>query len=359
MLVPVPALYDTPENAEAEIRWLKARNYPVRGVEIGEEPDGQYADPEHYAALYSEIAQRISAIDPQLPTGGPCFQTADGVDAVWPDDQRVQSWQARFMRALRRRHRLKDFKFLSFEWYPCDDRDVTDEAQLRDASKNLAKAIEQLKADTGVEGIPWMITEYGYSAYARPAEVDIPGALLNMDLVGKALELGSAATFAYGYEPNQLISERHGEWGNLMMWLVDDHQEARYPLSAYWAARLLTQSWCTDDPRSHRLLATKSSDPDNVAAYSVARPDGMVSILLLNKSARQAKCVDLSLGGHVLASGRLVRWGADQYEWHANRASGYPTRSLPPEASEFTGNMVLAPYSATVLTVPAPLTASR
>ena len=100
--------------------------------------------------------------------------------------------------------------------------------------------------------IPWMITEYGYSAYARPAEVDLPAALFNLDLAGKVLELGGTAAFEYGYEPNKVISERRGEWGNLMMWLVDGHDEARYPLPAYWAARLLTGAWCSHDPRPHR-----------------------------------------------------------------------------------------------------------
>ena len=40
VLMPVGLLYDTPENAAAEIRFLKARGYPVRQIEMGEEPDG-------------------------------------------------------------------------------------------------------------------------------------------------------------------------------------------------------------------------------------------------------------------------------------------------------------------------------
>src|SRR5207244_6846876 len=40
VLVPVGVLYDTPDNAVAEIRYLLARAYSLEGVELGEEPDG-------------------------------------------------------------------------------------------------------------------------------------------------------------------------------------------------------------------------------------------------------------------------------------------------------------------------------
>src|SRR5208337_1151754 len=38
VLMPTGLLYDTPENAAAEIRFLKARGYDIRQIELGEEP---------------------------------------------------------------------------------------------------------------------------------------------------------------------------------------------------------------------------------------------------------------------------------------------------------------------------------
>jgi hypothetical protein len=51
ILTPVSVLYDIPENAAAEIRFLKSRGFPVSQIELGEEPDGQNMSPEHYGAL--------------------------------------------------------------------------------------------------------------------------------------------------------------------------------------------------------------------------------------------------------------------------------------------------------------------
>lgn len=44
-MIPVPLLYDTPENAAAEIAYLRRAGYPIGPVEMGEEPDGQYVTP--------------------------------------------------------------------------------------------------------------------------------------------------------------------------------------------------------------------------------------------------------------------------------------------------------------------------
>src|ERR1043166_1154845 len=74
MLVPTGLLYDTPENAANEIRYLRARGYKFDQVELGEEPDGQYITPEDFGALYLQFAEAIHQVDPKLKLGGPSFQ---------------------------------------------------------------------------------------------------------------------------------------------------------------------------------------------------------------------------------------------------------------------------------------------
>src|SRR6266852_3959683 len=74
MLLPVPVLFDIPENAAAEIRYLTTRGYPVERVEMGEEPDGQFVNPEHFGALYLQFEKAIHKINPALQLGGPSLQ---------------------------------------------------------------------------------------------------------------------------------------------------------------------------------------------------------------------------------------------------------------------------------------------
>ena len=74
MLLPAPVLYDTPENAAAEIRYLTARGYPIDRVEMGEEADGQFVDAEHYAQLYLQFVDALRRANPHLHFGGPSMQ---------------------------------------------------------------------------------------------------------------------------------------------------------------------------------------------------------------------------------------------------------------------------------------------
>ena len=106
VLIPVGVLYDTPDNAAALLRYLRRRGYPLRGVELGEEPDGQYAAPEDYGALYLQTADALRAVEPAATLGGPSFQS------LWDEPMMAWSgtpvapdhpWLARLLAYLRAR----------------------------------------------------------------------------------------------------------------------------------------------------------------------------------------------------------------------------------------------------------------
>src|SRR5438445_13762508 len=85
MLVPVGAVYDTKENASAEINYLLRRNYDLEGIELGEEPDGQWSFPEDYAALYAGVARQLTALNPLLKLAGPSLQNLEERLLTWED----------------------------------------------------------------------------------------------------------------------------------------------------------------------------------------------------------------------------------------------------------------------------------
>jgi hypothetical protein len=119
-IVPIAMLYSTPEDAAAQMVYIKKRGYPVSYIEMGEEPDGQYMQPEDYAALYLQFATALHRVDPGFKLGGPVFEGVTEDIKVWPDAQGRTSWLGRFLDYLRSRNRLQDLAFMSFEHYPYD-----------------------------------------------------------------------------------------------------------------------------------------------------------------------------------------------------------------------------------------------
>ena len=117
-MIPIALVYDTPENAVAEIAYLEKRSIPISYVEMGEEADGQYMAPEDYGALYLQWATALHHLDPSLKLGGPSFQ---GVN------QDIETWPARTAKYpgpgvssiyLKQHGRMRDLAFFSFEHYP-------------------------------------------------------------------------------------------------------------------------------------------------------------------------------------------------------------------------------------------------
>jgi len=117
-IVPVALLYSTPDDAAAQMSYIKKRGYPVSYVEMGEEADGQYMLPEDYGSLYLQFASALHSVDAGFKLGGPAFQGVTEDIKAWPDAQGRTSWLGRFLDYLRAHNRLQDLSFMSFEHYP-------------------------------------------------------------------------------------------------------------------------------------------------------------------------------------------------------------------------------------------------
>ena len=371
MLTTVPVLYDIPENAAAEIGYLKACGYPVERVELGEEPDGQFVAPEDYAALYIQFAKAISAVDSGLKLGGPSFQDIEPGKKIGLVQTGKPGWLKRFLDYLKERGRLDDYKFFSFEWYPFDDVCQPTAPQLAEATQLLKDALGQMQ-DAGLSpAVPSIITEYGYSAFGGRAEMDIEGALLNADTVANFLTLGGEQAFLYGYEPNEIIRELACTSGNNMLFLLGGDGTISYRMPTYFGARLLTQEWAQPGDGQHELYLATLDEPalhDNslITAYAVLRPDRRWALMLLNKDSSNGHTVQVKF--HNDASGSesefdgaidLYQYSRKQYELSADKQEPYPTWDQPPEHQTLPGSTIsaveLPAYSITVIRGTGPL----
>jgi hypothetical protein len=347
-LLPVPILYDTPDNAKAEIRFLERRGYPIREIELGEEPDGQQVSPEHVAALYLEFATAIHSVNPTLVLGGPSFQSAQ-TEARFEGEQ-AQAWVTRFLNYLRSHDALAEYSFLSFEWYPFNDLCQNAGEQLLNQPKLLADAVGRFRAEGVPPNFPLLLGEYGFSAYAGRSMVGIESALFTADVVGQFLSLGGNAAFLYGYEPSTPMHEGSAcaGYGQMMLFEAGSRGQALWPMPTYFAVRLVTHEWAQPGNRAHKLYPISSDVRDAsgrpvVSAYALQRPDGKWSIMLVNKDQQHEHLVRINFtdGRSVWRfAGKVAtyQYSSAQYSWKEAGESGHPLRSQPPSRFRLRGD---------------------
>jgi len=344
-IIPVAMLYSTPEDAAAQMTYIKKRGYPVSYIEMGEEPDGQYMLPEDYAALYLQFATALHQVDPTFKLGGPVFQGVTEDIKAWPDAQGRTSWFSRFLDYLKVRGRMQDLAFMSFEHYPYDGCE-TPWKNLYQEPELITHIMKVWRDDGLPAGIPLLDTET--NDHGGEAAVDIFGALWLADSFGGFLSAGGQSTHYYHDLP---YSPPHpacaNSWGTYHMFMVDDHYQIRQRTSQFYAAQMITQEWAEPKDTEHQQFLANSDVKDSdgnvlVTAYALKRPDGQWSLMLINKDHDNAHAVRIVFrgdSGEEFFAGQVTRitFGKAQYQWHADRKHGYADPDNPPVRSKISG----------------------
>ena len=341
-IIPIAMLYSTPEDGAAQMSYIKKGGYPVSYIEMGEEPDGQYMIPEDYAALYLQFATALHQVDPGFKLGGPVFEGVNEDIKAWPDIQGRTSWLGRFLDYLRAHDRIKDFSFMSFEHYPYDGCETPWENLYQEPE--LIEHIMKVWRDDGLPSeIPLLDTET--NDHGGEAAVDIFGALWLADSFGGFLTAGGQSTHYYHdlpYSPPHPACEN--SWGTYHMFMVDDRYQIRQRTSQYYAARLITQEWAKPVDADHQLFVASSDVRDEkghvlVTAYPLLRPDGLWSLMLINKDHDHSHEIRIEFRNPAndtrsfMGNVTMLTFGKDQYQWHPSRTKGYADPDHSPVTS--------------------------
>ncbi len=325
-MVPVAMLYDTPDNAAAEIAYLKKRSYPISYVEMGEEADGQYMLPEDYAALYLQWATAIHGVDAALKLGGPSFQGVNKDIEVWPDANGKVSWTQRFVDYLRQHGRMNDLAFFSFEHYPYDPC-KTPWGMLYDEPE-LVRHIMQVWHEDGIPvEMPLFITEGNLSSGASETYQDIFAGVWLADYIGSVLNSGGKAVYFFHYLPLQMEPGCNNSPGTFGMFTVDANYQIQQSLAQFFVAQLINLEWVQSSGGEHQVFAANSDVEDGaghelVTAYAVKRPDGNWGVMAVNRDQQNAHRVRIAFNGPADKESSFAgpvevsTFGSAQYQWH-------------------------------------------
>jgi hypothetical protein len=326
-MVPIALVYDTPENAVAEIAYLKKRNYPISYIEMGEESDGQYLGPEDYGALYIQWATALHRLDPTLKLGGPGL--GGGIEDLetWPAANGKASWVTRFIDYLKQHDRMRDLAFFSFEHYPYDGCRIT-WGSLYDETQ-LVTHIMQVWRDDGVPAnVPMFITESNFSSAASETSMDIFSGLWLADYIGSFLTAGGNGVYYFHYLPLLMEHGCNDSPGTYGMLSVDASYKIQQPLAQFFVAQLINLEWVVPGEKQHDVYPAKGNLDDGaghalVTAYALKRPDGQWSLLAVNRDQQNAHRVRIEFQNQGSGEGdsffgpvEISTFGKGQYQWH-------------------------------------------
>jgi len=346
-MIPIAMVYATPEDAAAQIAYLKKRGHPISWVEMGEEPDGQYMLPEDYGALYLQFATALHRVDPALKLGGPVFEGVNEDIPVWPDAQGKTSWLGRFLDYLKAHGRLADLAFMSFEHYPYEPCRIQ-WSHLYDEPALISHILQVWRDDGLPPDTPLFVTELNIAWATGESFVDTFGALWLADYVGAFLTAGGDGLYYFHYLPGPLHGGCNQSYGTFGMFNVDANYQIRQPTSQFFASQMLTKQWVQPGDGEHRVFPAASDvlDPAGhvlVTAYAVHRPDGQWSLLVVNKDQHNPHPVRIAFHDREAEADRsftgaatVITFGSAQYQWHANGGDGFADPDGPPAQTTVT-----------------------
>jgi hypothetical protein len=358
-MIPVSLLYGTPDDAAAQMAYLKKRGYPISYVEMGEEPDGQYMLPEDYAELYLQFATAMHRVDPNLKLGGPVFEGVNEDITVWPDAQGRTSWLGRFIDYLKGRNRLSDLAFVSFEHYPYPPCEIVWSDLYREPEL-ISHILDVWRQDGVPANVPLMNTESNVTYGNAQQMVDIFSALWLCDSVGAFLTAGGAVYYHSPIQPEPLRGGCHG-FGTYGNYVADEELNVKTFTAQYHASRLINLEWVQHRAGAHKLFPSSCDLKDSaghtlITAYAVSRPDGQWSLMLVNKDQSNAHAVqiafDQAAGSGFSGPISMVTFGSEQYMWKSDGPHGHPEPNDPPVTKTLnaeTKSVTLPKASVTVL----------
>ena len=348
-MIPIALIYATPEDAVAEIAYIKKRGYPISYIEMGEEADGHYMLPEDYAVLYVEFAAALHHLDPSLKLGGPIFTGQNHDIETWPDAAGKTSWTRRFIDYLKAHGKLNELAFFSFEHYPMEPGQIP-WSSLYDEATLVTHIMEVWREDGVPANVPLFITESNISSASSEAYPDIYGALWLADYIGAFLSGGGDAVYYFHYLPLGLGRGANGSMGTFDFFSADKDLKIQQPLSQYFASQLINLDWMQPGDGSHKLFPAVSDVRDGaghtlVTTYAALRPDGQWSLMIVNKDQENPQSVAIAFdnaekGSAAYFSGTVsvTTFGKEQYQWHPLLRGGMADPDGPAAKSTTTAN---------------------
>jgi hypothetical protein len=300
-----------------------------------------YMSPQDYALMYSEVVAAMRAVDPTIVAGGPALSGHSAQAFTW--------YLSNFLLDA-----TQPISFVSFHFYPTENRQEPDQAVLQNFSQSYGQYISAVQAMMRQihKNIPLWIDELGFNAYAR-LPIDPRGT----SLIGYAFV---ADVFTQSVADGVTQVNEFPFVGDAQLGLIDI--KSAQPYRTYWLYVMMSQAF---PPGSQIMLNTRL--PSGVTAIAAISPDrSKLHILLGNLRAASAKDINGHGVPHTVCinlvnehAGVGLPFGAPATAWTFDAST--PSNDLPTSSTQWLINAgqdhlifqeQLSGYSATLVDLP-------
>ncbi|MBL8056178.1 MAG: hypothetical protein JNK29_05735 [Anaerolineales bacterium] len=262
----------------------------VRYWAIGNEPNYYEADTASYTTRWREWARAMRAVDPSIQLIGPETDRFRVDPAVRPKDTAGRDWMAEFLKA---NGDLVDI--VAFHLYPfpagrsAPPPSIADLRADAPAWDDIIRALRQLIREQTGRDLPVAVTEVNSSWAANSGGEGTLDSHYNAiwwgDVLGRLIRQGVHLVTQF-----DLI----GEYGLM----------GKYEVYPIYRVYQLYQRF-----GSERVLAT-SADPD-LSVYAATRPDGALTLMIVNLASAPAQTTLTLAGGPAPAAAETWRFDAE------------------------------------------------
>ncbi len=350
----------TPQEAAAWVTYANTvMGYGIKDWQVGNEMDGNWEtggplSVDDYGRRFIEYAQAMKAADPSIhiygPVAGGPYDSSDDLDG--------KTYIRGFVDRLASAGETSLVDGIDFHWYPTYNVDsgatllATLAGVTTFAQTDLPAMLTNLPS---AASIPVLMTEYNGGVNSG-VTAQLANGLWTADWLGRFVEsLGSrfSANFWDLLEADNADTSATGEALGMLNGTADAYQFQ--PRAQYWAMRMLTQDWAIPgDARPHTLVAVSSSAAA-LDAFADLRPDGVLSLLVVNTDPANTYDAALDFSGFS-PNPQAATWtfDASNYAWTTASTPYHASPDLSPTAGSDTGVASgyvhsFPPYSLTVL----------
>jgi hypothetical protein len=355
----------TPQEAAAWVHYANVvKGYGIHYWQVGNELEGNWEtggplNAADYVKRYVEFYDAMKAEDPTILVLGPVSGGIGEPSNLGDGKTFIQD----FIEILNANGKADHIDGIDFHWYPnwesvSDDVGVATVSQLGAFATNLKS---WLAATSAKPNVPVFLTEYNMgigSAYTPVYDNQLVGGLWVATAFGEYIRYfgNGGGTFLWNIiSTGDTVDSSNPAAGDLGYLQSTNNAYVYQEHADYWTTQMMSSNWAiAGDTRAHQLVATTSSQ-SALSAYADLRPDGALTLAVINSDATNAYGTSIRLGSFVPGSAADVwTFDARNYVWETSAAPYHAEPDLPPThhlacGAATTTPFTFAPSSVTVI----------